>query len=55
MCQIALKNFFATQGCIDFSLIARAVSNTKFTNKQRLSLLYTPNETVGIKVKVEIS
>ena len=36
-------------------LIASAVGNTKFTNKQRLSLLYTLNETVGIKVKVGIS
>ena len=35
--------------------IAPAVGNTKFTNQQRLSLLYTPNETVGLKVKVGIS
>ena len=35
--------------------IASAVGNTKFTNKQRLSLLCTPKETVGIKVKVGIS
>ena len=36
-------------------LIDSAVANTKFMNKQRLSLLYTLNEAVGIKVKVGIS
>ena len=36
-------------------LIDSAVGNTKFMNKQRLSLLYTLNKTVGIKAKVGIS